>query len=132
MRALLHCVVSLKMLLSLTETTRSDRMALHKVFCVCLSACECARGLDICIFNEALSVSLWFALMFATRVLIIGMVFVMNYFKANIYIQHVFVSCQVLLMIASCVILYTFATFKEALHEMLKCIVKCLSLSCHG
>lgn len=86
---------------------------------------------DICIFKKALSISLWFALMFATKVLIIGMMFVMNDFKANISIQHVFVSCPVFLLIASCVLLYTFATFKEAINKVLKCIVKCLSLSCH-
>lgn len=45
---------------------------------------------DICIFKKALSISLWFALMFATKVLIIGMMFVMNDFKANISILHIF------------------------------------------
>ncbi len=89
------------------------------------------REFDICIFNEALSIGLWFALMFATQVLIIGMMFVMNDLKANIYTQHVFVSCPVLSLTASCVILHTFTTFEEAIHKMLKCIVKCLSLSCH-
>lgn len=72
------------------------------------------REFDICIFNEALSISLWFALMFATQVLIIGMMFVMNDLKANIYTQHVFVSCPVLLLTASCVILHTSATFKAS------------------
>lgn len=55
---------------SLTVTTWSKNMALHKLFCV--FSVHAGVLLFICILNEALT-RLWFALMFATQVLITGM-----------------------------------------------------------